>query len=267
MLSNPTLAKGRLQLSRVLQRSGDLVSVADASDALGVDRRRAARLLSRWRAQGWLRRLRRGIYAPVPLTALGQDQVLEDPWVVVPELFGPAYVGGWSAAEHWGLTEQVFRGACVLTRRPVREKEVAIQGIPFALTHVGDRFMFGTRPVWRGQARVEVSDPAKTVVDMMSMPALGGGIRHAARCLDQFLADESAAADLLIAAADRLGNGAVFKRLGFLAERRGGPAGLIEACRGRLTAGNARLDPALPCPRLSKRWRLWLPLAWAPPRG
>ena len=67
----------------------------------------------------------------------------------------------------------------------------------------------------------------------------------------------------LVAYAGRLGNGAVFKRLGFLAERnpRGGP--LIEPCRNRLTKGNAKLDPALTCPRLMTKWKLWIPATWA----
>src|SRR5262249_1528253 len=62
------------------------------------------------------------------------------------------------------------------------------------------------------------------------------------------------------------GKGAVFKRVGFLLERRGGPAELIAACRERLSAGNARLDPAISCRRLVKRWRLWIPASWAESR-
>jgi predicted transcriptional regulator of viral defense system len=87
----PTATKGRLRLSQVLQQAGDLVTVGDVSRALQLERPEAAKLLARWRSQGLLKRLRQGVYAPVPITALGQDQVLEDPWLVVPELFGPAY--------------------------------------------------------------------------------------------------------------------------------------------------------------------------------
>jgi hypothetical protein len=46
---------------------------------------------------------------------------------------------------------------------------------------------------------------------------------------------------------------AVFKRLGFLAEGRDNSAALIELCRARLTAGIAKLDPALDCKRLISR--------------
>ena len=259
----PTATKSRVRLSQVLQQAGDLVSVYDVSQTLHMERARAAKLLARWHLQGLLRRLRRGVYAPVPLTALGKEQVLEDPWVVVPELFGPAYIGGWSAAEHWGLTEQLFRSICVVTARQVRGKEQTVQGVPFVLKRARPAAMFGMKGVWRGQVKVDVSDPVKTIIDMLDNPALGGGIRHVSDCLDTFLSAAGQPVQKLIATADRLGNGAVFKRLGFLLERRGGPTEAISACYERLTAGNAKLDPALTCRHLVTRWRLWCPAGWA----
>jgi hypothetical protein len=37
---------------------------------------------------------------------------------------------------------------------------------------------------------------------------------------------------------------------------------VIEQCRERLTAGNAKLDPALETEKLVTRWRLWVPQRW-----
>lgn len=256
------IAKGRSRLSQVLRQSGGIVSVGDVSEALRVERVDAAKLLARWNAQGWVTRLRRGYYAPVPLQALGQDQVLEDPWVIVPELFSPACIGGWSAAEHWGLTEQLFRSTCVLTTRPIRQKEETVQGVPFVLKHIRKRALFGTRPVWRGTVKVEVTGPDKTIIDMLDDPAIGGGIRHVADCLESYLGRADGTGENLISAAEQLGNGAVFKRLGFLAERHEGQEALVAACKAHLSQGNAKLDPSLRCPRLMTRWRLWVPASW-----
>ena len=80
---------GRGRLSTVLRTAGQLVTVDAASHALHVDRSVAAKTLARWTRQGWLRRLRRGLYAPVPLAASAGDRVLEDAWTLVPELFAP----------------------------------------------------------------------------------------------------------------------------------------------------------------------------------
>jgi predicted transcriptional regulator of viral defense system len=64
-----------------------------------------------------LQRVGHGLYAAIPLDARATEQVLEDPWVLVPSLFGEAYIGGWTAAEHWDLTEQLFRDTLVFTTK------------------------------------------------------------------------------------------------------------------------------------------------------
>jgi predicted transcriptional regulator of viral defense system len=256
-------ALGRDRLAAVLRAAGGLVTVQAAARALDLEARAAAKILARWAEQGWLKRLRRGLYAPIPIDALSSAQTLENPWVLVPRLFAPGYVGGWSAAEHWGLTEQIFRDVCVLTAKPVRRKRELIEGTPFALHRISERAIFGTAAVWVGKARVAVSDPARTLVDVLARPALGGGIRHVAECLDAYL--HSPARDLgkLIAYGDRLGNGAVFKRLGFLlSARRGGDPEVIEACRRRIKTGNVKLDSRLGGERLVSAWKLWVPRRW-----
>ncbi|MFA5027341.1 MAG: hypothetical protein WC713_05650, partial [Candidatus Methylomirabilota bacterium] len=141
---------GRERLAKVMRISGPLISVADAAKALDVDRVTAAKLLARWQTQAWLQRVRRGVYAPVPLTATPADQVIDDPWILVPRLFDPGYVGGASAAHHWGLTEQLFRTIFVYTARPVRHSQLIIQGIPFTIRRMAAAKLFGTRAVWRG---------------------------------------------------------------------------------------------------------------------
>jgi predicted transcriptional regulator of viral defense system len=252
----------RDRLAAVLRSAGDLVTVDQASAVLGVDRVIAAKTLARWTRQGWLRRVRRGLYAPVPLAASADDRVIEDPWTLVPSLFGPGYVGGVSAAHHWDLTEQLFRTVFVYTARPVRRTTQTLYGTPFSVHHVARGMLFGTQPLWRGRVKIAVSDIHRTIVDMLSDPGAGGGGRHVADCVAQYFRREAADTDRAIAYADRLGNGAVFKRLGYLAERVGAPEALTSACRARLTAGYAKFDPSTSCPRLIRRWKLWVPQSW-----
>ena len=257
-----SVAEGRDRLSAVLRKAGHLITVNDATDALQVDRTAAAKTLARWQAQGWLKRVRRGLYAPVPLASSPGDQVLEDPWTLVVEVFDPAYVGGASAAHHWDLTEQLFRSVFVYTVRPVRRANQTIQGIPFVVRHITPEKMFGTRPLWRGRVKLQISDVHRTIIDLLDDPATGGGIRHVAECLRAYWACPDADPQPLIAYADRFGNGAIFKRLGYLAERDHANVEVIAACAKRLTQGNVKLDPALTSPRLIRKWRLWLPDRW-----
>ncbi len=259
---SPTLPEGRKRLAALLRGAGDVISVEKAARLLDLDRATAAKTLARWTNQGWLRRVGHGTYVPASLDTLESEHVLEDPWVLVPALFAPAYIGGHTAAEHWDLTEQIFNAIVVMTARPIRQRSQRHHGVTFSLTHVGEAKLFGTKAIWRAHTKVLVSDVHRTIIDMLDTPAIGGGIRQVADCLAVYLRSRDRDDNQLIAYAERLGNGAVFKRLGFLVD--GDPANesLAAMCGSRLTKGNAKLDPALDCPRLASHWRLWIPPAW-----
>ena len=260
----PENLKGRARLAAVLRATGPLLGPGDVAEVLGITRTDAAKLLSRWVEQGWMTRLRRGLYARVPLEALGQVAELPNAWVLVPRLFAPGYVGGWSAAEYWDLTEQIFRSLCVLTAGPVRRKEQSVSGIAITLKCIPEEAVFGTRTVWEGRVRILVSDPHRTIVDMMDDPALGGGIQHTADCLSRYLQRDDRDPGKLVEYGDRLGRGTIFKRLGFLLERDGRvEQEIVEACASRLTSGYSMLDPGQSCPKIIRRWRLRVPRRWA----
>jgi predicted transcriptional regulator of viral defense system len=98
---------------------------------------------------------------------------------------------------------------------------------------------------------------------MLARPSTGGGIRHIESCLSAYLQSNDRDLERLLEYGDQLGNGAVFKRLGFLLSRSPvvGPDVLV-ACQDRLTSGNAKLDPALGSVHLVTRWKLWVPSRW-----
>jgi len=255
------LPSSRARLSAVLRATHDVVSIDVTAQTLGLDRRRAAKLLSRWREQGWLRRVGHGLYVPVPLDLAGSEQVIADPWVLVPKLFGQSYVGGWTAAHHWELTEQLFNETLVFTARRHIESRVTAQGVIYRLHRVRTKRLFGLKTLWRGSTRVAISDAARTLIDIVAMPETGGGIDHVSECASAFLS-QNGDRTLLIHYAEQFGNGAIFKRLGFLADTRLHDRELVVACRARLTQGYARLDPALSCSKLVTAWRLWVPARW-----
>lgn len=263
MSISPThLPQSRALLATVLAGSGDVIDIDHVTKALGVSRTEGAKRLARWTEQGWLRRAGRGIYVPAALETLGAEQVLDDGWILVPSLYSPAYIAGRTAAEYWDLTEQIFKDIVVVTGQPLREKRQGRQGFNFLLKHLNAAKIFGTKLIWRHRTRVPVSDVHRTIIDMFDDPALGGGIQHVSDCLSAYLKRPDRDDDKLIQYAERLGNGAVFKRLGFLAERLLAGEKLPALCLERLTAGNAKLDPALECPRLVSKWRLRIPATW-----
>lgn len=249
----------RARLAAVLRAAREVVSVDVASQTLGIERRAAAKLLSRWKDQGWLRRIGHGLYVSVPLDLAGSEQVVADPWVLVPTLFGQCYIGGWTAAHHWELTEQLFNETLVFATRRIADKRVTAQGAAFVLRIVKEQRLFGLKTLWRGATKVSISDAARTLVDMIAAPEVGGGIDHVADCLSAYIGSKGADRDLLIRYAEQFDNGVIFKRLGYVADTRLHDDKLAAACRVRLTQGYARLDPALPAKKLVTAWRLWVP--------
>jgi predicted transcriptional regulator of viral defense system len=256
------IPQGRALLSRIIAAAGDVIHIEDVTKELDLSRAEGAKRLARWTEQGWLRRVGRGAYIPVSIDTLGAVLVLDDPWVLVPSLYAPAYVGGRTAAEHWDLTEQIFKDIVVLTAQAIRERRQLRHGAQFVLKHVDQAKIFGTKSVWRRHTKVPVSDVHRTIVDMLDDPAVCGGIQHVADCLYAYLRRADRDDRKVIQYAERLGNGAVFKRLGFLADRTPLGAELAAMCRPHLSTGNAKLDPAIKSPRLITKWRVLAPDTW-----
>ncbi len=231
---------------------------AQAANELGLDLVRTRRLLADLSQGGWLSRVRNGWYIGVPLEASEPKEWREDPWVVAAALFSPGYIGGWSAVENWGLTDQIFDVIYVITGKKVKPARQTIQGTDFLIRTVPKRALFGTRRVWRQQTPVNVSDPHRTIIDILDVPKAAGGTLHASEVLQTYFESEQADQAKLLQYGDRLGRGTVFKRLGYLAERASlANADFVEACQSRITKGLSQLDPSgPPNGRIIARWHL-----------
>jgi predicted transcriptional regulator of viral defense system len=247
----------RAQLARLTSRGRFIVAVDDAVARLEMSRFDAAKLLARWAEQGWLRRVRRGLYVAVPVDVEHPEQWSADPLVLATAVWSPCYFTGWTAANHWGLTEQIFQTTVVRTTARVRSSEQTLLDHRYLLGHVPEeRLEWGVRPLWIAGSRVVMADEARVVVDMLDDPSIGGGIRHAADILVTYLQEHDR--NVLLAYADRLGNGAVYKRLGYLCDAMDlTDEGFLERCEGGLSEGISDLDPtaATKGERVT-RWRL-----------
>ncbi len=249
------------RLATLLRAISGTIRIDDAMKALDLDRGHAAKLLAGWHKQGVIRRIARGLYVPIPPSALGQTQVLEDPWILVPELYEPGYIGGWSALEYWELTEQLFRSICVLTSKRTPYGDAMHQGVSFFIKYIPEKHLFGTKTIWRGSVKVQISNPCKTVLDIIDDPALGAGLQHMMDCLSEFkkLYGKQSDIERLLEYAIQINNGALFKKLGFLAEKLEFKTSFIDECAKRLTTGYAYIDKSAQHNRLITKWRLWVP--------
>ncbi len=152
----------------------------------------------------------------------------------------------------------MFRGIVVVTAANIRSRTDQIQQSPIRLKFRQETMHFGLKRVWRGQNRVNVSDPARTVIDILDEPWMGGGIRHASDILTNYLESEHRDDDLLVSYGDRLGNKTVFKRMGYLVTSLAFDApDLVASCKERISQGLTYLDPDVNLEgTITKEWNL-----------
>ena len=260
--TTPTEPSGPRVALSLLARSarGGLISAEDAARVLGVGRRVAVARLSRLLAAGWIARARRGLYLILPLEATGSNATtIEDPWVLAEVLLSPCYIGGWSAAEHWGLTEQIFRSTFVATAGGARSKSRTLLGTELHIVRVSRRRINVGAYVWLGPLRVPVSDRERTIADALVNPAWVGGVRHLVEILATYRRGPDWNPSKLLARMKELGRGSAYKRLGFLAEQvLDEELALIAECDRAKTSGVIKLDPAVPSRgHLVRKWGLW----------
>ncbi len=249
--------RGRAELAQVLAAGRRFIKPTDVVETLDVDADTAAKKLARWAEAGWVRRVRRGLYIGVPVYVTNPAAWSEDALLVAAEIWSPCYFTGWTAAHHWALTEQVFRTTVLRTSERVRTSSVTLLDHDYIVNHVSDDALtWGLKTEWRGDTRLRFADPARTVVDILDAPRLGGGIRHGAEVLVAYLDEQDPAQ--LIEYGDRLGNRAVFKRLGYLIETLDlDLPSLVSACRERVSSGISALEPDGPDGgRRCMRWGL-----------
>ncbi len=234
------------------------VAVEDVLAVLPVSRPYANRILARLAEKGWLLRLQRGAYSVVRLGAPSPAASVEDAWPLAVALFSPGYISGWSAAEHWDLTEQIYNSIAVITARPQRRREHKVAGITFVCRAVDEAMLFGTTRVWSGSTPILVADPHRLVIDILAEPAFGGGGRPTLDVVRAYWKSTHADPVRLLEYAERYAKGVVFKRLGFTAETFAAPSqDWLERCRAGMSKGVSLLDPGGPKRgRIVTRWRL-----------
>jgi len=245
-------------LSRLHRENPTPFDIDSATTTLGLPRPKVRSLLRYWCARGWLSRIRRGIYITVPLNARSPSEWREDAWITANTVFSPCYIGGWSAAEHWGLTEQIFSDIVVFTSASVRERTPVIKRTKYVVVSIPEKKFFALISVWRNSVKIAISSPSRTIADILNTPRLGGGMKHVAEITTEYFSGEHRNDAELRLCLEKLKNRTAMKRLGYLIETlRIDTPDTLAFCLDNVSAGYSKLDPSAPAMgKLLRRWNL-----------
>jgi predicted transcriptional regulator of viral defense system len=248
---------GRIE-ARFLAKIGvhPTFSIQDARNVLSHKESDPTRqFLERLQTKGWIKRIKRGRFAVIPLSSGENRSPQLHEFIVAMELVSPAAIAYWSALNHHGMTEQLPRTVFVATNHPVRRPPGEVLGVSYKVISLRPEKFFGIIKDWLNEMPFMVTDREKTIVDGLDLPQYVGGVAEIVKVLSigWTQLDESK----LRKYAAKIGNSAVAKRLGFLMETLG--LGNVEVFRKAVTlaSGFSPLDPTLPRHgKYNRRWGL-----------
>ncbi|MCD6183038.1 MAG: type IV toxin-antitoxin system AbiEi family antitoxin domain-containing protein [Thermovirga sp.] len=216
---------------------------------------------------GWLKRLRRGMYIRSG-PALGDIQIHS--FAIATHLVVPSAISHWSALHYHGLTEQVPRVVTAFTPKKVvtpsmrrghrfnngKKHAWVINGVRYEYITVKRENFFGIEKIWVDEfSRVPITNCERTVLELFISPRMFGGMGEALGIIENHL--PSLAVDKLVEYACRYGKISVAKRLGWVLEQAGASEAVLEPLLKIQALGYHVLDPTRPrrgsC---DKRWMI-----------
>lgn len=256
------LSQKRQKLAKLLSVTNGIITINDAQNTFLISREKARYLLLSLAKYGWLKPIKSGVYVPVPLEASSQDHTAEDSLVVGNHLFSPCYIGGWTAANFWGFTDQLFLKVWIMTEKAVHHKEREIQQHKFVLKQINKDYQYGLTFKWVDNNKIFYSDPHKTVIDFANF-VNDFGIRAFLDVLTEYISSEHKDLDSLFEYAFKAQNKTVFKRIGFAMEQLyPTETRFLNDCMANISKGYSNFASSLICDRFIRRWQLKVPAAF-----
>jgi len=170
-------------------------------------------ILSRLEKSGWIERIEKGKYMIIPLGAEKGKYTLNE-FVIGALLVKPYAIAYWSALHFYGLTEQIPHTVFIQTTARKKKQKIRIFDVEYRLIRVKESKLFGIRKEWIEETQVNITDKEKTIVDCLGKPQYCGGIIEVAKALRNGEFDKAK----LINYANKIGNSAVIRRLGYLCD-------------------------------------------------
>jgi len=228
-----------------LEEKDDLYfTVDDARQILDTSDETLWKTLHKLTQKKRIQRIKKGHYLLIPAHAGYETKWREETTRFIDNLLKdePYYIGYWTALNLWHMTTQMPLTVFIATTK--RKRQITYDNtVPIQFITLKPRKFFGWTTKTIQNNSFNISNPEKTIIDSLDLPQYSGGITEIANALKHPLDPEK-----LAEYADRQGNHAVHKRLGYLIELQEieFPKRTLTHLQHKITKGYSWLDPTAP---------------------
>ena len=170
-------------------------------------------MLQKMEREGLILEIERGKYL---FLGLSPEKVLSNPLYIGVNIISPAYISFWSALHFHGLTEQVPHIVFIAATK--RKSELIFRNTRYKIVTLAQAAFFGYKREMLDTLPVLVADQSKTILDCLAFPGYAGGILEIAKALQSAINGQTLDVRELVEYANRLNNGSLASRLGYLLE-------------------------------------------------
>jgi len=214
----PGMGKGEADLIQAIEERGFSIFTFDqAVRLLGANRDSTKKIIYNLKKKQRIKAIEKGIYL-LNLSIAGEHREFSEKGIIIAShLVNPYYISYWTALNFYGWTEQPSRTIFIATTK--QKAPLGVKGTAFKFIRLRPNRFFGFRQYLDGQYEVMVADKEKTIVDCLDQPRYCGEIVEVAKGIWNGRNDTDF--NRLLIYAERMGNGAIIKRLGYIMETLG----------------------------------------------
>jgi len=242
-------------LESIIQDIGPIFTIENAYQQgrdQGFSRQIVRNILNKMTQSEWLTRLKRGLY--IVESPLFEVEI--HPFAIAQALVDPMAISHWSALAHHGFTTQIppmvqASSPIKVVTPEMRSGEAyhprgsaawRVLDIEIEYIHIKKDKFWGFNQEWVSNwHRVNITDPERTILDLIARSDLFGGISMAIETINNFLTEVDVS--ILVDYAIQYDVGAYIKRLGWILESSEVPDEFLEPLREYQVQNYYLLDP------------------------
>jgi predicted transcriptional regulator of viral defense system len=239
-----------MDILKKVSKKSDIFVFEELFELTKIDKKILWEVVSKLEQRGYIRRVEKGKYLIVPLSAEKGAYTLHE-FVIGSILVETYTIAYWSALNYYGLTEQIPITVFIQTTSRKEKQMIEVFGVKYRIVRVKEEKFFGIKKEWIENTQINITDKEKTIIDCLDKPQYCGGIIEVIKALKNSRKEFDF--KKLTEYANQIGNSGVVRRLGYICD--------LLKIKIKLTPLDVRnyllLDPTMPSEQTKNaKWRL-----------